>query len=81
MVGNESIDQLSKFNEGLKEGGGREVDGVVVSKFDAVDDKVGAVLSMSFITGKPVFFVGVGQTYTDLKRMNVQSVVDTLLAP
>jgi signal recognition particle receptor subunit alpha len=51
-----------------------------LSKFDTVDDKVGAALSMVYTSGAPVMFVGCGQTYTDLKKLNVKSVVKMLLA-
>ncbi|KAI8893331.1 SRP54-type protein [Globomyces pollinis-pini] len=84
LVGNESVDQLSKFNQSLKDFSGlanpRQIDGIVLSKFDTIDDKVGAALSMTYVTGKPILFVGTGQTYTDLRRMNVRSIVHTLLA-
>jgi signal recognition particle receptor subunit alpha len=84
LVGNEAVDQLKKFNQALKDFSGqqqpRQIDGMVLSKFDTVDDKVGAALSMCFVTGRPIFFVGCGQTYTDLRRMNVTSIVNTLLA-
>jgi signal recognition particle receptor subunit alpha len=45
-----------------------------------VDDKVGAAVSMTYVTGKPILFVGTGQTYTDLRRMNVETIVDALLS-
>ena len=51
----------------------REIDGIILSKFDCVDDKgistifhfsnpllVGAAISMTYSTGKPILFVGVG---------------------
>ncbi|KAI8846403.1 signal recognition particle, SRP54 subunit, GTPase domain-containing protein [Chytridium lagenaria] len=83
LVGNESVDQLTKFNQALRDFSGmanpRQVDGIILTKFDTVDDKVGAALSMTYITGQPILFVGTGQTYTDLKRMNVKSIVSTLL--
>ena len=41
--------------------------------------QVGAALSMVYTSGVPVMFVGCGQTYTDLKRLNVKSVVRSLL--
>lgn len=41
--------------------------------------QVGAALSMVYTSGAPVMFVGCGQTYTDLKRLNVKSVVRSLL--
>jgi signal recognition particle receptor subunit alpha len=76
------VNQLTRFNGAIKEygGGERGIDGIILTKFDTVDDKVGAALSMTYVTGKPVLFVGTGQTYTDLKRMNVKSIVSTLLA-
>ncbi|KAI8831379.1 SRP54-type protein [Chytridium lagenaria] len=84
LVGNESVDQLTKFNQALRDFSGmanpRQVDGIILTKFDTVDDKVGAALSMTYITGQPILFVGTGQTYTDLKRMNVKSIVSTLLS-
>ncbi|KAI8799275.1 SRP54-type protein [Cladochytrium replicatum] len=84
LVGNEALNQLSKFNAALKDYSGldqpRQIDGIILSKFDTVDDKVGAALSMTYITGQPILFVGTGQTYTDLRKMNVPSIVRTLLA-
>ena len=41
--------------------------------------QVGAALSMTYSTGQPILFVGTGQTYTDLKKMNVGVVVRSLL--
>ena len=84
LVGNEAVDQVSKFNQALIDFSGkadpRLIDGMILSKFDTIDDKVGAALSMTFTTGKPIFFVGTGQTYTDLRKMNVKSVVNSLLS-
>jgi signal recognition particle receptor subunit alpha len=89
LVGNEALSQLGKFNECISNFGGvnstmsskgpRKIDGILLSKFDTVDDKVGAAVSMAHITGKPIIFVGTGQTYTDLRKLNVASVVDSLL--
>ncbi|CAN0876605.1 Signal recognition particle receptor subunit alpha homolog [Linum grandiflorum] len=55
------------------------IDGILLTKFDTIDDKVGAALSMVYISGAPVMFVGCGQSYTDLKKLNVKSIVKTLL--
>lgn len=41
--------------------------------------QVGAALSMVYVSGAPVVFVGCGQTYTDLKRLNVKSIIKSLL--
>ena len=87
LVGNEAVDQLSKFDGALKNfsaasgpGQGRGIDGMLVTKWDTVDDKVcyprnsfspvhlmlhveqvGAALSMTYVTGQPILFVGCGQ--------------------
>jgi signal recognition particle receptor subunit alpha len=41
--------------------------------------KVGAAISMTYITGQPIVFVGTGQTYHDLRSLNVNAVVKSLL--
>ncbi len=41
----------------------RGIDGIVLTKFDTIDDKVGAAISMTYISGQPILFVGTGQTY------------------
>jgi hypothetical protein len=58
----------------------RTVDGMVLSKFDTIDNKVGAAVSMSYSTGKPIIFVGTGQKYTNLRRLNVDTVLEALFA-
>jgi hypothetical protein len=52
LVGNEAVDQLTKFDRALRDfssasgaGKGRGIDGMLVTKWDTVDDKVGSVLS------------------------------------
>ncbi|RZC72161.1 hypothetical protein C5167_035351 [Papaver somniferum] len=83
LVGNDAVDQLSKFNQKLADlsnsPSSRVIDGIVLTKFDCIDDKVGAALSMVYISGAPVMFVGCGQSYTDLKKLNVKTIVKTLL--
>ncbi|KAJ1923326.1 hypothetical protein IWQ60_005959 [Tieghemiomyces parasiticus] len=83
LVGNEAVDQLTKFNRALKDFSGlaqpRHIDGIILTKFDTIDDKVGAALSMTYTTGQPILFVGTGQTYTDLKNMKVSHVVQSLM--
>jgi signal recognition particle receptor subunit alpha len=78
------VDQLVKFNQRLADLSppGKEqrlIDGVLVTKFDAIDNKVGAVLSMAYSSGAPIMFVGCGQTYVDLMRLDVLSIVKSLL--
>nr|TKR97270.1 signal recognition particle receptor subunit alpha-like [Populus alba] len=83
LVGNDAVDQLSKFNQKLADlstsPNPRLIDGILLTKFDTIDDKVGAALSMVYISGSPVMFVGCGQSYTDLKKLNVKAIIKTLL--
>lgn len=55
------------------------INGIVLTKFDTIDDQVGAAVSMTYITGQPIVFVGVGQTYKDLKQLDARSVVKALM--
>jgi signal recognition particle receptor subunit alpha len=57
----------------------RLIDGIVLTKFDTIDDKVGAAISMTYSTGQPIVFVGVGQKYQDLKKLNVKSIIKSLM--
>jgi len=41
--------------------------------------QVGAAISMTYITGQPIVFVGTGQTYPDLKSLNAKAVVHALM--
>jgi len=86
LVGNEAVDQLQKFDRALRDFSSstgiskeRGIDGMLVTKWDTVDDKVGAALSMTYVTGQPIIFVGCGQTYTDLRQLRVANVVQAIL--
>jgi signal recognition particle receptor subunit alpha len=83
LVGNEAVDQVTGFNTALSEYSAsklpRIIDGIMLTKFDTIDDKVGAALSLVYTTGKPIVFVGVGQTYTDIRNLNVDHCVRALL--
>uniref|UniRef100_A0A3B4ZGF9 SRP receptor subunit alpha n=1 Tax=Stegastes partitus TaxID=144197 RepID=A0A3B4ZGF9_9TELE len=83
LVGNEAVDQLVKFNQALADHSmsdkPRLIDGIVLTKFDTIDDKMGAAISMTYITGQPIVFVGTGQTYNDLRSLNARAVVSALM--
>ena len=70
------------FNQALSEYSAsrmpRLIDGIMLTKFDTISDKVGAALSLVYTTGKPIVFVGVGQTYTDIRNLNVDHCVKAL---
>jgi signal recognition particle receptor subunit alpha len=90
LVGNDGVDQLQMFNEALascakaaagsSSSSARQLDGVVLTKFDTVDQKVGAALSLCYRTGQPIVFVGTGQRYTHLRRLNAAFVIKALFS-
>ena len=83
LVGNEAVDQITKFDGAMKDFSGvsnpRGLDGSLLTKWDTVDDKVGTVLTTTSATGLPIYFLGTGQTYTDLRQLRVHHVVNALL--
>jgi signal recognition particle receptor subunit alpha len=84
LVGHDAVDQLTKFNRSLIDyshdpKNPRTVDGIVLTKYDTVDDKVGAALSMVYVTGQPIVFVGTGQKYPHLRKLQVKEVVKAIV--
>lgn len=83
LVGNKAVEQLTKFNQALIDMSGLEtpriIDGIFLTKFDTIDDKVGAALSMVYTTGQPIVFLGVGQHYHSVRAFSVDHVLPPLL--
>jgi len=83
LAGNDSTDQLMMFNRALKDfsesPNPRTIDATILTKFDTISDKVGAAVSMVHSSGQPIIFIGTGQRYTNLNRMNVKKVLKALL--
>ena len=71
ITGNDCVEQAKKFNEVV------ELDGIILSKAD-VDEKGGAALSVSYVTGKPILFLGVGQEYKDIKKFSSEEMMANL---
>lgn len=61
LTGNDATEQARKFNEAI------DIDGVILTKADA-DSKGGAALSVGYIIQKPILFLGMGQSYDDIKE-------------
>lgn len=72
LTGNAALEQAERFSQAVN------IDGVILTKVDA-DAKGGSALSISYATGKPIFFLGTGQGYTDLKPFRAEEFVDELL--
>ncbi|MEW6063259.1 MAG: LAGLIDADG family homing endonuclease [Nanoarchaeota archaeon] len=71
IVGNDAVNQANEFNEAVG------IDGVILTKQD-VDEKGGASISISYITKKPIIFIGTGQSLKDLKEFNKEELIKTL---
>ncbi len=70
-TGNDMIDQIKTFNEAIG------IDGIILSKAD-VDERGGTALSVSYVTKKPIYFIGTGQNYEDLKEFNKIEIIKNL---
>lgn len=71
ITGNDATEQARMFNETAG------IDGIILSKAD-VDEKAGTILSVSFVTGKPIYFLGIGQEYSDLQEFSKKNVLKGL---
>ena len=71
LTGNDVVEQARAFNESVG------IDAIILSKVD-VDEKGGAAISVSHITGKPIIYIGSGQEYKDLKEFDKELVINSL---
>lgn len=78
LVGSDAVMQAKNFNGAF--GKGRGLDAFIVSKCDTVGGQLGSIVDLVYATKVPVLFVGVGQTYTDLRVLSVEWVINQLLS-
>lgn len=71
ITGNDCVEQAMKFDQAVG------IDGIVLSKAD-VDEKGGAAISISYVTKKPILFLGVGQEYKDLQEFNREKLLASI---
>ncbi|MFP3951210.1 MAG: signal recognition particle-docking protein FtsY [Candidatus Bathyarchaeia archaeon] len=64
LIGNDATEQALTFNEAIG------FDAAILTKIDA-DAEGGSSISVSYLTGKPIIYVGVGQDYDDLESFDV----------
>ena len=81
LTGNDGYEQLKQFNSTVADfrPNHHGVDRLVLTKFDTVDDKIGAVINLMVDTHIPILFVGIGQTYRDLRSLSVDTILHLLL--
>lgn len=68
ITGNDAVEQARSFNEAVG------IDAIILTKAD-VDEKGGAIISVSYVTKKPVLFLGIGQEYNELKLFDKQEIL------
>ncbi len=71
ITGNDAVEQARTFNEAIG------IDGIILSKAD-IDEKAGTILSVSYITKKPIYFLGTGQEYSDLTPFTKKTVLKNI---
>jgi len=72
LTGNDAVTQAEEFHKSVG------VDGTILTKVDA-DVKGGSALSVSFVTRKPILFIGTGQRYEDLEEFVPERFTDMIL--
>ena len=72
MTGQEAVSVASKFDE---ETG---IDGVILTKCDG-DTRGGAALSVKAVTGRPIYYVGMGEKLSDLEPFHPDRMTDRIL--
>jgi len=71
LAGNDVINQAEEYER-------IGFDGIIMTKID-VDKKGGSALSLSYVTGKPILFLGTGQEYDDLEPFDPEALATDLL--
>ena len=73
LTGNDATEQASKFNDAI------DIDGVILTKADA-DSKGGASLSIGYVIQKPILFLGMGQSYDDIKEYDADWMLEQIFS-
>jgi fused signal recognition particle receptor len=71
LAGNDVTEQAEKYEE-------IGFDSIILTKID-VDKNGGAALSLGYLTGKPILYLGTGQDYDDLEPFDAEQMVTQLL--
>ncbi len=72
MTGQQAVEVAKEFDEQIG------LSGVILTKFDS-DARGGAALSLKTITGKPIKFIGVGETIKDLEPFYPERIATRIL--
>jgi len=72
LTGNDAVMQAEEFHKSVG------IDATILTKVDA-DVKGGSSLSVTYVTQKPILFIGTGQTYDDLEKFEPEKFVQMIL--
>jgi len=72
LTGNDAVMQAEEFHESVG------IDGTILTKVDA-DIKGGSALSVTYVTKKPIVFIGTGQRYEDLQVFKPEQFAQMIL--
>lgn len=71
IVGSDVVLQAQDYNKMVG------IDGIILTKSD-VDEKGGAIVSVSYVTHRPIIYLGTGQNLEDLKGFNKEEVIKSI---
>jgi len=72
LTGNDAVMQAEEFHKTVG------IDGTILTKVDA-DVKGGSALSVTYVTKKPIVFIGTGQKYEDLQPFSPEQFTEMIL--
>ena len=72
MTGQDAVNVATNFNEQIG------IDGVILTKLDG-DTRGGAALSIKAVTGKPIFYVGMGEKLSELEQFHPDRMASRIL--
>ena len=71
IAGNDAIEQIKSFDWAIG------IDGIVLTKAD-VDEKGGTSLSVSYVSKKPIYYLGTGQAYDKIEPFDKEKFIQRL---
>ena len=71
ITGNDAIEQIKSFNWSIW------IDGIILTKAD-IDEKGGTSLSVSYVTKKPILYLGTGQDYDAIEVFDKEKFIKRL---
>ncbi len=71
ITGNDAVEQAKSFDSAVG------INGIILTKAD-IDEKGGTALSVGYITGRPILYLGTGQEYKDFEPFNKDKFLENL---